>query len=56
VEDMHALGRKPTARVMGNDIVTADMTVAGQLALDQGRAGRQNPSRAPGGWCSPLLR
>jgi GntR family transcriptional regulator len=36
VEDMHALGRKPTARVMGKDVVTADMTVAGQLALNKG--------------------
>src|ERR1700684_1678105 len=33
VEDMHALGRKPTARVMGKDIVTADTTVAAHLAL-----------------------
>src|ERR1700740_668660 len=36
VEDMHALGRKPTARVMGKDIVTADKTVADQLALNKG--------------------
>ena len=36
VEDMHALGRKPAARVIGKDIVTADMTVAGQLALTKG--------------------
>jgi GntR family transcriptional regulator len=36
VEDMHALGRKPTARVMGKDIVTADATVASQLALTKG--------------------
>jgi GntR family transcriptional regulator len=36
VEDMHALGRKPTARVIGKDIVTADMMVAGQLALTKG--------------------
>src|SRR6201993_2022809 len=27
VEDMHALGRKPMARVIGKEIVTADMTV-----------------------------
>ena len=36
VEDMHALGRKPAARVIGKDIVTANMTVAGQLALTKG--------------------
>src|ERR1700720_4549847 len=36
VEDMHALGRKPAARVLGNEIVTADATVASQLALTKG--------------------
>jgi len=36
VEDMHALGRKPTARVVGKEIVTADATVAHQLALTKG--------------------
>src|SRR5215813_8212229 len=36
VEDMHALGRKPTARVLGKEIVTADTTVASQLALTKG--------------------
>ncbi len=36
VEDMHALGRKPTARVIGKEIVTADATVASQLGLTQG--------------------
>jgi GntR family transcriptional regulator len=36
VEDMHALGRKPTARVIGKEIVTADATVASQLALTKG--------------------
>ena len=36
VEDMHALGRKPTARVIGKEIVTADVTVASQLALTKG--------------------
>ena len=36
VEDMHALGRKPTARVISKDIVTADATVASQLALMKG--------------------
>jgi GntR family transcriptional regulator len=36
VEDMHALGRKPTARVIGKGIVTADATVASQLALTKG--------------------
>jgi GntR family transcriptional regulator len=36
VEDMHALGRKPTARVLGREIVTADATVARQLALTKG--------------------
>jgi GntR family transcriptional regulator len=36
VEDMHALGRKPTARVIGKEIVTADGTVASQLALTKG--------------------
>jgi GntR family transcriptional regulator len=36
VEDMHALGRKPTARVIGKEIVTANATVAGQLALTRG--------------------
>jgi GntR family transcriptional regulator len=36
VEDMHALGRKPTARVISKDIVTADAMVAAQLALMKG--------------------
>src|ERR1700723_1198580 len=36
VEDMHALGRKPTARVIGKEILTADTTVAGHLALTKG--------------------
>jgi GntR family transcriptional regulator len=36
VEDMHAIGRKPTARVIGKKIVTADATVAGHLALTKG--------------------
>jgi GntR family transcriptional regulator len=36
VEDMHALGRKPTARVIGKEIVTADATVAEHLALTRG--------------------
>ena len=36
MEDMHALGRKPTARVLGREIVTADTTVAGHLALTKG--------------------
>jgi GntR family transcriptional regulator len=36
VEDMHALGRKPTARVIGKEIVSADATVAGHLALTKG--------------------
>ena len=36
VEDMHALGRKPTARVIGKEIVTANATVARQLALTRG--------------------
>ncbi len=36
VEDMHALGRKPTARVIGKEIVSANATVARQLALARG--------------------
>jgi GntR family transcriptional regulator len=36
VEDMHALGRKPTARVVSKEILTADATVASQLALTKG--------------------
>jgi len=36
VEDMHAVGRKPTARVIAKEIVTADATVASQLALTKG--------------------
>src|ERR1700743_758506 len=36
VEDMHALGRKPTARVISKEIVTADTTVASHLALTKG--------------------
>jgi DNA-binding transcriptional regulator YhcF (GntR family) len=32
VEDMHALGRKPTARVISKEVVTADTTVASHLA------------------------
>jgi GntR family transcriptional regulator len=36
VEDMQALGRKPTARLIGKEIVIADETVAGQLSLTKG--------------------
>jgi GntR family transcriptional regulator len=36
VEDMHALGRKPTARVISKEVVTADATVASHLALTKG--------------------
>ncbi len=36
VEDMHVLGHKPTARVIGKEIVTANATVARQLALTRG--------------------
>src|SRR5580704_4991990 len=36
VEDMHALGRQPTARVIAKEIVTADAIVARQLALTRG--------------------
>src|SRR5260370_5525189 len=36
VEDMQALGRKPTARVISKEIVTADTTVASHLALTKG--------------------
>ena len=36
VEDMHALGRKPTTRVISKEIVNADATVASQLALTKG--------------------
>jgi GntR family transcriptional regulator len=36
VEDMQALGRKPTARVLGKGIVVADKTVADHLALTKG--------------------
>ena len=37
VEDMYAVGRKPTARVIGKDVVTADATVASHLALTKGQ-------------------
>jgi GntR family transcriptional regulator len=37
VEDMHALGRKPTARVISKEVVTADTTVAAHLALTKGQ-------------------
>src|SRR6202020_2327023 len=36
VEDMHALGRKPTARLISKEVVTADATVASHLALTKG--------------------
>src|SRR6201984_1799712 len=36
VEDMHAVGRKPTARLLGKEILTASATVARQLALTRG--------------------
>src|SRR5246500_3828625 len=36
VEDMHAVGRKPTARLIGKEILTADQTVASQLELTKG--------------------
>lgn len=36
VEDMHLLGRKPTARVIGKEIVAASAIVAHQLALTRG--------------------
>jgi GntR family transcriptional regulator len=38
VEDMQALGRKPTARVLDRRIVAASETVARQLALPRGSA------------------
>jgi GntR family transcriptional regulator len=37
VEDMRAVGRKPTARVISKEIVTADTTVAAQLELTKGQ-------------------
>jgi GntR family transcriptional regulator len=37
VEDMHAIGRKPTARVLGKEIVVATETVARHLALTKGQ-------------------
>ncbi len=36
VEDMHALGRKPTARVISKEIVPANASVASHLALMKG--------------------
>ena len=33
---MHALGRKPPARIISKEIVTANATVARQLALTRG--------------------
>src|ERR1700733_9448466 len=33
VEDMQAVGRKPTARVISKEVLTADTTVASHLAL-----------------------
>src|SRR5580692_8814204 len=36
VEDMHALGHQPTARVIAKEIVPANATVARQLALTRG--------------------
>jgi len=36
VEDMHAVGRKASARVIGKEIVSADATVADHLALTKG--------------------
>ena len=37
VEDMHAVGRKPTVRVISKEVVTADATVANHLALTRGQ-------------------
>jgi GntR family transcriptional regulator len=36
VEDMQALGRKPTARLIGKEVETADANVARHLALTKG--------------------
>jgi GntR family transcriptional regulator len=36
VEDMHALGRKPSARVLSKEVVTANTAVANHLALTKG--------------------
>src|SRR5215475_14413707 len=36
VEDMHALGRTPTARVVGKEVVSADAVVADNLGLTKG--------------------
>ena len=36
VEDMHALGRAPTARVVGKEVVSADAVVADSLGLTKG--------------------
>jgi GntR family transcriptional regulator len=37
VEDMRAIGRKPTARVLGKDVVTASSVVAKHLHLSKGQ-------------------
>jgi len=37
VEDMHALGRKPTARVIDTEVVPADAAVASHLRLTKGQ-------------------
>src|SRR5258705_2499748 len=37
LEDMHAVGRKPMARVIDKEIVPADTTVAGQLGFTKGQ-------------------
>jgi GntR family transcriptional regulator len=37
VEDMHAIGRKPTARVLSKEITPASATVARQLGLTRGQ-------------------
>src|ERR1700721_133062 len=37
VEDMHALGRKPTDRVIGTEVVPPDATVASHLRLTKGQ-------------------
>lgn len=37
VEDMHAIGRKPTARVLSKEITTANATVARHLGLTRGQ-------------------
>src|SRR5258708_17017224 len=56
VEDVHALGRKPTARVIGKRNYDCRCDRSEATWADEVRAPRQNSSRTTDAWYSPIPR